>query len=41
MSPRGGNRGRAEVVTWRDGKCIELRGWMSHAEALEAAGLSE
>jgi ketosteroid isomerase-like protein len=31
----------AGLVTWRDGKCIEARGWMSHAEALEAAGLSE
>jgi ketosteroid isomerase-like protein len=31
----------AGLLTWRDGKCLEIRGWMSHAEALEAAGLSE
>jgi ketosteroid isomerase-like protein len=27
--------------TWRNGKCIEARTWLSHGEALEAAGLSE
>jgi ketosteroid isomerase-like protein len=27
--------------TWRDGKCIEARTWLSHADALEAAGLSD
>jgi ketosteroid isomerase-like protein len=27
--------------TWRNGKCVAARVWMSHAEALEAAGLSE
>jgi ketosteroid isomerase-like protein len=26
---------------WRDGKCIEAWTWLSHAEGLEAAGLSE
>jgi ketosteroid isomerase-like protein len=31
----------AGLITWRNGKCLEARGWMSHAEALEAAGLSE
>jgi hypothetical protein len=29
----------AGLLTWRNGKCLEIRGWMSHAEALEAAGL--
>lgn len=29
------------LYTWRDGRCLEARVWMSHAEALEAAGLSE
>jgi ketosteroid isomerase-like protein len=28
------------LVTWRNGKIFELWGWLSHAEALEAAGLS-
>jgi ketosteroid isomerase-like protein len=27
--------------TWRNQKCIETRTWLSHAEALEAVGLSE
>jgi ketosteroid isomerase-like protein len=27
--------------TWRNGKIVEARSWLSHAEALEAAGLSE
>ena len=31
----------AFVHTWRNGKCVEARTWLSHAEALEAAGLSE
>jgi ketosteroid isomerase-like protein len=31
----------AFLHTWRDGKCVEARTWLSHAEALEAAGLSE
>ena len=31
----------AMLLTWRDGKCVEGRSWLSHAEALEAAGLSE
>jgi ketosteroid isomerase-like protein len=29
------------LFTWRSGKCLEVRTWLSHAEALEAAGLSE
>jgi hypothetical protein len=29
------------LFTWRNRKCLEARVWMSHAEALEAAGLSE
>ena len=29
------------LFTWRNGKLLEARTWMSHAEALEAAGLSE
>jgi ketosteroid isomerase-like protein len=29
------------LLTWRNGKCVEGRAWMSHAEALEAAGLRE
>jgi ketosteroid isomerase-like protein len=31
----------AALFTWRDGKCVEVRQWFSHAEALEAAGLEE
>jgi ketosteroid isomerase-like protein len=31
----------ALLHTWRDGKCLEARTWLSHADALEAAGLSE
>jgi ketosteroid isomerase-like protein len=27
--------------TWRNGKCVEARAWLNHAEALEAAGLQE
>jgi hypothetical protein len=29
------------LYTWRNGKCLEARTWMTHAEALEAAGLRE
>jgi ketosteroid isomerase-like protein len=29
------------LYTWRNRRCIEARAWLSHAEALEAAGLSE
>jgi hypothetical protein len=32
------------MLTWRNGKCVEARAWLSaaaHGEALEAAGLSE
>ena len=29
------------IHTWRNGKCLEGRGYLTHAEALEAAGLSE
>jgi ketosteroid isomerase-like protein len=29
------------LFTWRNGKCVDARGWMSHANALEAAGLRE
>jgi len=29
------------IYTWRNGKLLELRPYMSKAEALEAAGLSE
>jgi ketosteroid isomerase-like protein len=29
----------AFLLTWRDGQCVEARAWLSHAEALEAAGL--
>ena len=29
------------LYTWRNGKCVEARSWLSHAEALEAAGLRE
>ena len=31
----------AFLHTWRNGKCVEARTWLSHAEALEAAGLRE
>jgi ketosteroid isomerase-like protein len=31
----------AALFTWRNGKCVEVRTWMSRADALEAAGLSE
>ena len=34
----------AFLFTWRKGKCAEARGWIgqsAHADALEAAGLSE
>ena len=31
----------AFLHTWRNGKCVEARTWISHAEALEAAGVSE
>jgi ketosteroid isomerase-like protein len=31
----------AFLHTWRNGKCIEAREWLSHAEALKAAELSE
>jgi ketosteroid isomerase-like protein len=29
------------LLTWRNGKCVEARAWLSHAEALEAVGLSD
>jgi ketosteroid isomerase-like protein len=35
------DQGTALLNTWRNGKCIEARAWLNHAEALEAAGLSE
>jgi ketosteroid isomerase-like protein len=31
----------AILLKWRNGKCVEGRVWLSHADALEAAGLSE
>jgi ketosteroid isomerase-like protein len=31
----------AFLLTWRNGKCVESRLLLSHAEALEAAGLRE
>jgi ketosteroid isomerase-like protein len=31
----------AFLHTWRNGKCVEARTWLSHAEALEAAGLRQ
>ena len=31
----------ATLHTWHNGKCVEARAWLSHAEGLEAAGLSE
>jgi ketosteroid isomerase-like protein len=31
----------AFLLTWRNGRCVEGRAWLGHAEALEAAGLSE
>ena len=34
----------AILVSWRNGKCVEARNWIgaaAHADALEAAGLSE
>ena len=31
----------AQLVTYRDGRIISIRDFASHAEALEAAGLSE
>jgi len=31
----------AVLCTWRNGKCVEARAWLSHADALEAAGLRE
>jgi ketosteroid isomerase-like protein len=35
------NQDIALLHTWRDGKCIEARSWLSHAEGREAAGLSD
>jgi ketosteroid isomerase-like protein len=29
------------LYRWRNRKCVEARAWLSHAEGLEAAGLSE
>jgi ketosteroid isomerase-like protein len=29
------------LYTWRDGRCVEERDYLGHAEALEAAGLSD
>ncbi len=31
----------AAIGTWRNGKCVEARVWLTHADALEAAGLRE
>jgi ketosteroid isomerase-like protein len=31
----------ATLFKWRNGKCVEVRSWHSHAEGLEAAGLGE
>jgi hypothetical protein len=31
----------AFLSTWRNGKCVEARTWLSHADALEAAGLRD
>ena len=31
----------AFLHTWRNGRCVEARTWLTHADALEAAGLSE
>jgi ketosteroid isomerase-like protein len=31
----------ALLHTWRNGKCVEARTFLSHADALRAAGLSE
>jgi ketosteroid isomerase-like protein len=31
----------AALYTWRDGKLIEVRSWINHADTLEATGLSE
>jgi ketosteroid isomerase-like protein len=31
----------AFLLTWSNGKCVEAQTWLSHAEALEAAGLEE
>jgi hypothetical protein len=31
----------AFLHTWRNRKCLDARAYMGHAEALEAAGLSE
>jgi ketosteroid isomerase-like protein len=31
----------AVLMSWRNGKCVEGRSWLSHAEALEAAGVRE
>src|SRR5881394_2614027 len=30
----------AFLHTWRNGKCVETRAWLSHAEALETLGLA-
>jgi ketosteroid isomerase-like protein len=29
------------IWKWSEGKCVEAQTWLSHAEGLEAAGLSE
>jgi ketosteroid isomerase-like protein len=29
------------LLTWRDGKCVEGRAWLSNAEGLAAAGLGD
>ena len=31
----------AALATWRNGKCVEVQIWLTHHEALEAAGLRE
>jgi hypothetical protein len=42
-SPIGVDLDSEVACTWRwsEGKCVEARTWLNHAEALEAAGLSE
>jgi ketosteroid isomerase-like protein len=29
----------AGLFTWRSARCVDARGWMSHADALEAVGI--
>ena len=35
------NQDVSTLYTWRNGKCVEARAWLNHAEGLKAAGLSE